>query len=125
MHELGLCDAVVDAVLRQAAGRRVTALRLRIGGHPVDPEVIRQGIAVAAAGTVAEDVEVDLVMQPMRVLCARCGNDSPVEDHVAMVACPRCGGVDVEVVGDEQVLLESIVVEPAGGDRAAWTPSSC
>jgi hydrogenase nickel incorporation protein HypA/HybF len=27
-----------------------------------------------------------------------------------MVACPACGGVDIEVTGDEDVILESITV---------------
>jgi len=125
MHELGLCDAVVDAVLQRARGRRVTGMRVRIGGHPVDAAVVRQGIAMAAMGTVAADAEVDLVLEPMHVRCAGCGATTPVEDHRALAACPRCGGIDVVVVGDEQVLLESIVVERAEGDVSPWMPSSC
>jgi hydrogenase nickel incorporation protein HypA/HybF len=125
MHELGLCDAIVEAVLRRARGRRVTGIRVHIGGHPVDREVVSQGIALAAAGTVAAGAVVELVLVPMEVRCGSCGGASPVADHVAMVACPRCGGVDVEVVGDEDVVLESIVVEAAEGEAAAWTPSSC
>jgi Zn finger protein HypA/HybF involved in hydrogenase expression len=27
-----------------------------------------------------------------------------------MVACPQCGDVDIDVVGDEEVVLESITV---------------
>ncbi len=36
MHELGLCEAIVAATVRRAAGRRVTAVRVRIGGVDVD-----------------------------------------------------------------------------------------
>lgn len=112
MHELGLCEGIVAAVLRRANGRRVTAARVRIGGHPVDPEVIGQGFALAAAGTVAEDARLDLVLDPMRVRCPSCGHDAPVSDHLAMVACPACGDVGVEISGDDTVVLESIAVRP-------------
>lgn len=114
MHETGLSEAIVAAAVRRAAGRRVTGLRVRIGGHPVDPAVVTQGIQLAAAGTVAADTAVDLVLEPMTVACHDCGRSGPVEDHLAMVACPRCGGVDIDVTGDDDVVLESITVDSAG-----------
>lgn len=119
MHELGLCEGIVDAVVRRARGRRVTGARVRIGGHLVDAEVIRQGVAVAAVGTVAADAAVDLVLDPLVATCRGCGRAAPVVDHAALVACPACGGLDLRLRGEDQVLLESITVEsPAGGDDA-------
>ena len=111
MHETGLSEAIVAAAVRRAAGRRVTGLRVRIGGHPVDRDVVTQGIQLAAAGTVAADTAVDLVLEPMTVACHECGRSGPIDDHLAMVACPRCGGVDIDVTGDDDVVLESITVE--------------
>lgn len=108
MHEIGMCEAIVDATLRRAAGRRVTGVRVRIGGHAVDRAVVTQGIQLAAAGTVAEDLDVDLVLEPMSVSCRDCGRTAPITDHLAMVACPACGGVDIELTGSDDVLLESI-----------------
>ncbi|SBT43036.1 hydrogenase/urease maturation nickel metallochaperone HypA [Micromonospora narathiwatensis] len=113
MHETGLSEAIVAAAVRRAAGRRVTGLRVRIGGHPVDAAVVTQGIRVAAVGTVAADTAVDLVLEPMTVRCHECGRDGPITDHLAMVACPQCGGVDVDVAGDDDVVLESITVDTA------------
>lgn len=46
MHELGLCEDILRAVLKRADGRRVRACRVRIGGHPVDPDVIETNIQV-------------------------------------------------------------------------------
>ncbi|MFE9955141.1 hydrogenase/urease maturation nickel metallochaperone HypA [Micromonospora sp. NPDC005299] len=110
MHETGLSEAIVAAAVRRAAGRRVTGLRVRIGGHPVDPEVVAQGIQLAAAGTIAADAAVDLVLEPMTVTCHDCGRSGPVDDHLAMVACPGCGGVNIDVTGSDDVVLESITV---------------
>lgn len=110
MHETGLSEAIVVATVSRAAGRRVTGLRVRIGGHLSDPEVIAQGIQLAAAGTVAADAAVDLVLDPMMMACHDCGRSGPVEDHLMMAACPACGGVDINVTGDDDIVLESITV---------------
>jgi hydrogenase nickel incorporation protein HypA/HybF len=123
MHETGLCEAVVDAALRRAAGRRLVGVRVRIGGHLVDRDVIVQGIQVAAAGTDADGMDVDLVLDPMVVRCGDCGRIGDVRDHLDLVACPTCGGVDVGVTGDDEVVLESVTfldasdVEPGGAVR--------
>lgn len=110
MHEMGLCDAIVAATLRRAGGRRVTSVRVRIGGHPVDPDVIGLGFRLAAAGTLAADAGLELVVEPLVVRCHGCGGESPAQDALALVACARCGGVDVEVMGGDQAVLESITL---------------
>ena len=125
VHELGLCAAVAEAVLRRAGDRRVRAVRVRIGGHPVDPEVINQGFALAAAGTVAEHAAVDVVMEPMSVHCRSCGHTAPSDDPLATYACPGCGGLDIEVTGEDRVVLESITVDAPEHGSQSWTPSSC
>lgn len=111
MHETGLSEAIVAAAVRRAAGRRVTGLRVRIGGHTIDRDVVTQGVQVAAVGTVVADAVLDLVLEPMTVQCHGCGRSGRVEDHLAMVACSGCGGVDIEVTGDDDVVLESITVD--------------
>lgn len=117
MHEMGVCDAIVDAALCRARGRRVTGMRVRVYGHPVDPDVIDQGFRLAAAGTVAEGASIRLVMRPPAVRCRDCGGLTEAADALSLVACPRCGGVDVEAAGDEEVVLESIAfAAPDGRD---------
>lgn len=111
MHEMGLSQAILDAALRRANGRRLTGVRVRVGGHPVDPDVINHGFQVAAAGTLAADARVDVVMEPMTARCLSCGYEGDGSDPLATSICRACGGVDVEVTGDEHVVLESIAVE--------------
>jgi len=119
MHETDVSEAIVEAALRRANGRRVTRVRVRIGGHPVDRAVVTQGIQLAATGTSAESAEVDLVLVPMSMGCRDCGRTGSVDDHLAMVACPACGSLDIEVTGDEDVILESITVETPDADSAS------
>lgn len=112
MHEMGLSDAILDAVLRRAGGRRVRVARVRLGGHPVDAEVVTHGFLVAATGTPADGATLDLVMTPQLARCRRCGGEEPVLDAMAAIVCRHCGGLDIELDGTaEEVILESITVD--------------
>jgi len=119
MHELGLCEAIVEATLRRARGREVTAVRVRVGGHPVDDAVIEQGFRLAAMGTVAENADLDLVCEPVMLRCRMCGAASPVLDGANLAACPSCGAIDVEVTGEENAVLESVTVVPGAVNLVA------
>jgi len=55
VHEFGLCEGVLDAVLTRAAGRPVSEIRVRCGiRHAVDPETMAQAFGFVAAGTEAD-----------------------------------------------------------------------
>lgn len=55
MHEMGMCQAVLDAVEDRAGGRRVERVGVRVGEDlRVLPDVFQQGFQVLAAGGVAE-----------------------------------------------------------------------
>ncbi|GLW09273.1 putative hydrogenase nickel incorporation protein HypA [Microtetraspora sp. NBRC 13810] len=109
MHEHGMCEGLVDLVQQEAAGRRVTGVRVRIGaGHAVVPEAFGQAFALAAGGTAAQDAELDLVVVPFTLDCRGCGGRTESAD--ALAACPSCGG-DVDVTGGDELVLESIRLE--------------
>ena len=122
MHEMGLCEAIVRVARSRAAGRRVSGVKVRLGGHPVDPEAVDQGFRLAAAGTELEGAGLDLVMEPLSVHCRDCGGTSPVGSAQSLAACPVCGGVDVEARGRDDAVLESITLaEDAGTEHGAGT----
>jgi hydrogenase nickel incorporation protein HypA/HybF len=113
MHELGLCEAIVEAVERRAQGRRVTGVRVRVGTlHRVVEPALDQAFMMAATGTVAEDAEVELVVVPVRVHCHTCGQETESEDPLAV--CGKCSSDDVEITGGNELLLESIRLADPG-----------
>lgn len=118
MHEIGLCDAIFEAALRRAGGRRVSSMRVRVSGHAVDPDVIDQGLRMVAAGTPVEGARVEIVTEPLSVRCDGCGGESAATDARALAACARCGGVDVRVVTTEPLVVESITFEEPAQGRA-------
>jgi hydrogenase nickel incorporation protein HypA/HybF len=110
MHEIGLCEGLVDLIGRQAEGRRVTAVKVRIGArHAVLDEAFDQAFAVVAGGTAAEGARLDLVVTPVTVLCRGCGRVS--DSHDVLTECSGCGGDDIELRGGDELVLESITFE--------------
>ncbi|MEV5408873.1 hydrogenase maturation nickel metallochaperone HypA [Thermopolyspora sp. NPDC052614] len=110
MHEIGLCEGLLDLVGRQAEGRRVTGVKVRIGArHAVLDEAFGQAFAIVAGGTAAEGARLDLVVSPVTVLCRGCGRVS--DSHDVLSECPGCGGDDIELRGGDELVLESITFE--------------
>ena len=56
MHEYGMCDGIVDAIQRRAAGRRVARVKVRVGVmHRIVEEAFHHAFAHAAEGTEADN----------------------------------------------------------------------
>lgn len=107
MHELGLCTSIVDAVERRAGNRPVARVTVRVGRlHHVHPEAFEQSFTVAAQGTVAASAAATLVLLPITSGCGAC--DATWEADELPVSCPRCGGVDLDIRGGDELVLESI-----------------
>ena len=112
MHEYGMCDGIVDAVQRRAAGRRVARVKIRIGVmHRIVEEVFQQAFAHAAAGSAAENATVDIVAVPVRVRCRACEAKFEVLDFATV--CRNCNGVNLEVIGGDELILESLQYDAA------------
>lgn len=65
MHEVSLGEAILDAVERRAAGRKVRRVRVRVGTqHGVVAPALDQGFEMVSEGTVAEGAILDVVTVP-------------------------------------------------------------
>ena len=107
MHELGLCEAIIQRVEARAGSRPVARVRVQVGRlHHVHPEAFEQSFAIAAAGGVAEDAVAELVLLPVRSRCVGCGAEH--EDLEQTLACSACGSVDIELTGGDELTLELI-----------------
>ena len=62
MHELGLCEGILDAVERRAAGREVRNVRVRVGeALRVAEPALDQAFILVSEGTVAEGATIEMV----------------------------------------------------------------
>jgi D-sedoheptulose 7-phosphate isomerase len=117
MHEFGLCEGVLDAVRKRAAGRPVAGVRLRCGvRHAVDEASMAHAFSVVAEGTEAAGATVEVITVPATVACRDCGAAGESTDRLA--ACPACGSVNVELDGGDELILESLTYVPADGGAA-------
>ncbi|MCF6469650.1 hydrogenase maturation nickel metallochaperone HypA [Nonomuraea sp. MG754425] len=121
MHEIGLCEGLVELIHQQAGGRPVASARVRVGArHAVVQEAFGQAFTLAAAGTAAQDAVIDLVIMPMTVECRSCGDRSESVDTLAN--CPRCTSGDVDVTGGDELVLESVWFSEGAGARVPGHP---
>ena len=117
MHEFGMCDGVIEAVQRHAGGRRVARVRIRVGTlHRVVEGAFQQAFQHAAEGTEAENAKLEIVVLPVRAFCRSCASGFESEGVVAV--CANCGGVDMELRGGEELVLECIEYETTNNEAA-------
>ncbi len=123
MHEIGLAEAILEAVEKRADGRPVTRAKVRAGAllRVVEPSM-DMAFQLVTEGTVAEGAAIDVVVTPARLSCRACGHHGSTLDPLAV--CPSCGKGDVDVTGGDELVLESIETVEArdvpghtGGDR--------
>jgi hydrogenase nickel incorporation protein HypA/HybF len=118
MHELAICEALLEQVARVARehqAERVMAVRVRCGALAgVEPELLQRAYEVARAGTPAEDATLTIEESPVRVHCPRCGNDSAASPQ--RLVCGACGEWRTKVVAGDELLLMS--VELSSPERA-------
>jgi hydrogenase nickel incorporation protein HypA/HybF len=111
MHELSVSSAVVDTVLKHAAGRRVTLVSLRIGHlRQVVPDSLAFYFELVSRETLCEGARLEQELVPARLRCAGCEREWAPED--AWFRCTGCGGAGEVITGDE-LEVESIEVEEA------------
>jgi hydrogenase nickel incorporation protein HypA/HybF len=118
MHELAICSALRDEVLRIAAARNalsVRAVRVRIGPlSGVDADAIAQAYPLACAGTPCADAELVIDRAPVQVRCRACGARSGTLPQ--RLACARCGSPDTEIESGDEMLLSSVDLVFGAGD---------
>jgi hydrogenase nickel incorporation protein HypA/HybF len=110
VHELSVSAAVVDTVVRHAAGRRVTVVRVRLGRlRQVVPDSLAFYFGLVSRETVCEGARLEQEVVPARLSCAPCAHAWEID--APAFRCPRCGGAEVAVLSGEELEVESIEVE--------------
>ena len=110
MHELSIAESVVRIASEHAAGRRVEVVRVRVGHlRQVVPSALEFAFDLIADGTAVEGAELVIEHVPARGVCRACGIES--EMTLFPLTCSRCGGLDMEVVEGEELLVDELELE--------------
>jgi hydrogenase nickel incorporation protein HypA/HybF len=113
MHEIGICEAVLAAVERRAQNRPVAHVVVRAGTlHRIAADAFQQAFTLVAGAGIAEGATTEVIAVPATAHCANCSAESPTDDAIAV--CPVCGSTSVEIVGGDELVLESIEYRDVG-----------
>ena len=107
MHELSLCQAIVDTVLQHAEGRSLQRVNVRIGHfRQVVPDSLQFSWEVVTHGTDLAECELVVDHVPAVIVCRACGERTKLQRPLML--CGSCEGADVEVVAGEEFQIASI-----------------
>jgi hydrogenase nickel incorporation protein HypA/HybF len=110
VHELSIASAIVAIASDHARGRRVTSVDVRIGRlRQVVPEALTFAFELATEGTELAGAELIIEHVPTRLACRACGAETEATDFP--FACAGCGGVDVDVVSGDELLVDALELD--------------
>jgi hydrogenase nickel incorporation protein HypA/HybF len=112
MHELALCESVVQIVEEQARASgftRVLAVRLEVGALAcVEPDAMRFNFEVVSRGTLAEGARLDILSVPAQAWCPNC--ERQVEVSRLFALCPGCGNEVWAAAGGDELRVKELEV---------------
>jgi hydrogenase nickel incorporation protein HypA/HybF len=113
MHEISLCESVVQLIEVQArvqGFRQVRLVRLEIGNLAgVELEAMRFGFEAVARGTIADGAGLEIIEVPGTAWCPHCRRQVGVQ--LRYDACPECGHLPLQLTGGDQMRVLELEVE--------------
>lgn len=113
MHELGIAQAIVEAVeeeARAAEAERVLAVTVAIGElSGVVAPALKQCFPIATQDTMLEGARLDLEQIDGEGYCLDCEQTFPLPR--LLIPCPDCGGYTSEIRAGQEMTIVSIEVK--------------
>lgn len=113
MHELAICQSLMDQVESIAAERNArSVISIVVGMGPlsgVEAELLKNAYPIASAGTVAEHAELIIEHLPVRVRCTQCGTESDALPN--KLICKQCGDWRTTLMSGDEMMLMSVELE--------------
>ena len=119
MHELAICQSLLDQVEAIASERNaVSVTSIVIGMGPlsgVEAELLKNAYPLASAGTIAEHAELVIQYLPVRVNCTRCNSESDALPN--KLICQQCGDWRTTLISGDEMMLLSVELETIKSEK--------
>ena len=113
MHELAICQSLIDQVEGIAMERKAQSVTtIVIGMGPlsgVETQLLKNAYPIASAGTIAEDAELVIEHLPIKVKCTQCGSESDALPN--KLICKQCGDWRTTLISGDEMMLMSVELE--------------
>jgi len=117
MHELSVCQALVEQAELIARERQARVIRLMLQIGPlsgVESELLRRAFPLASAGTCCEGAALEILAAPVTVYCPDCMVTSEVAANKLL--CPECGNWRTSLASGDEMVLQTVELETRAGD---------
>jgi len=118
MHELVVTKNILNIAKRYAVengASRVKSIFLRIGIlRDMEPEWVQRYFRYISKGTIAEDAEIFIMVEPVLCKCHSCGEQFELnlrDSGEKEILCPSCMTHNYELISGMEFILSGIEVE--------------
>ena len=115
MHELAICQALMNQVESIAAERNArSVVSIVVGMGPlsgVEAQLLKHAYPVASAGTIAEGARLVVENLPVRIKCSQCGHESDALPN--KLVCKVCGDWRTTLISGDELILMRVELETA------------
>ena len=121
MHELGIAHDLFTVVKNEAKKNninKVSKIIIKLGeASGIKEDFLRHSfVDHILPGSIADGAVLEIVEEPLKVECKDCGKIVDGKDN-AVMECPNCNSMRLEIVNGLNVYVESIEGEPQKGQE--------
>ncbi len=115
MHELSICQSIVDSILEELSAldpkpKRLISARIVVGEfRQIVPDFMKEAYKAVTKGTDVEGSELEVKTAPIQGKCGDCGwaGDLPMGDF----KCQSCGSSGLKLDGGMSLYLDNLEIE--------------
>ena len=120
MHELSVCQGIIEQVIKVATNNnaiRVTKVIVKIGPlSGVEAPLLQHAFPIASAGTIAAEAILETEILPIKVHCNICNNEN--EATASKLLCSACGSWQTSLISGDEMLLQSIELDQSVQEKS-------
>jgi len=112
MHEMSLCESLVQVIEEQASTQgytRVKSVFLEVGAFSgIETDALSFCFDVVCRGSLAEGAKLSIQQLPGIAWCFDCEREVEINDRLD--PCPHCNGISLQVRGGDQMKITELEV---------------